>query len=493
MLFNSLEFLIFFPVVTLLYFLLPHRWRWLHLLIASCIFYMFFIPVYILILIFTIIIDYIAGILIEDAQGSRRKLYLMMSLVANIGVLAVFKYYNFFIGNVNEMLHHIGMQAHNIPLLNIILPIGLSFHTFQAMSYTIEVYRGHQPAERHFGIYSLYVMFYPQLVAGPIERPQNLLWQFREEHHFDYRQVVSGLRLMAWGMFKKVVIADRLCILVNGVYNDPQHYHGVAVILAMIFFSIQIYCDFSGYSDIAIGSARVMGFHLMRNFNRPYFSKTIAEFWKRWHISLSTWFKDYLYISLGGNRVARWKWYRNIFIVFMVSGLWHGANWTFIVWGALHGIYQIAGSLLEPVKKRLREMAHVSEKSMWYRLQQMTVIFVLVTVAWVFFRANTFSDAFTVLQHSVMGLGSDISTIIHTHKIFQVIGYFKGIELLDWMIIPVALALLLAVDKMQSHVGMQEWFSQRSPVLRWCVYFAAVYGILFFGKFEETQFIYFQF
>ncbi|MFN8309952.1 MAG: MBOAT family O-acyltransferase [Chitinophagales bacterium] len=492
MLFNSLEFLLFFPIVTILYFLLPHRWRWLHLLIASCVFYMFFIPVYILILIFTIIIDYIAGIMIEDAQGARRKLYLMMSLVANIGVLAVFKYYNFFIGNVNELLHSLNI-ATNVPLLNIILPIGLSFHTFQAMSYTIEVYRGHQPAERHFGIYSLYVMFYPQLVAGPIERPQNLLWQFREEHHFDYKLAVSGLRLMAWGMFKKVVIADRLCILVNGVYAHPNDYHGLTVLLAMVFFSIQIYCDFSGYSDIAIGSARVMGFHLMKNFDRPYFSRNIADFWKRWHISLSTWFKDYLYISLGGNRVSKIKWYRNIFIVFMVSGLWHGANWTFIVWGALHGIYQIAGSLLQPFKDRMRAMLSINKNALWYRLQEMAVTFVLVMIAWVFFRADTFHDAFVILKNAGRGWDTDLATIVHTHKIFQVIGYFKGIEILDWMIIPVALAILFVVDKMQDRKALQVWFSEKPAVFRWAIYFGAVYGILFFGKFEATQFIYFQF
>jgi alginate O-acetyltransferase complex protein AlgI len=320
MLFNSYEFLVFFPVVTVLFFLLPHRFRWLHLLLASCAFYMAFVPVYIVILLLTIVIDYWAGILIENASGSQRKFYLAMSLVANIGVLAIFKYYNFFIDNINNLLH-LSNSSTSLPLLNIILPIGLSFHTFQAMSYTLEVYRGNYPAERHFGIYALYVMFYPQLVAGPIERPQNVLPQFHKKHSFNYDRIASGLRLMAWGLFKKVVIADRMAFMVNEVYNQPHNYHGLPLLVATIFFSIQIYCDFSGYSDMALGTARVMGFELLKNFDRPYFSKSISEFWRRWHISLSTWFKDYLYISLGGNRVTLPRACFNLFFVFMVSGL----------------------------------------------------------------------------------------------------------------------------------------------------------------------------
>ena len=283
MLFNSIEFVIFFILVTSLYFILPHKYRWFLLLVASCYFYMAFVPVYILILFFTIVIDYFAGIWIEEAQGKKKKQFLVLSLVANIGVLAVFKYYNFLNDNLTFLLH--GADWENpIPYLSILLPIGLSFHTFQAMSYTIEVYRGHQKAERHFGIYSLYVMFYPQLVAGPIERPQNLLFQFRTEHKFDYERVVSGLRLMLWGFFKKLVIADRLAIYVNAAYGNPDEHTGLTLAVATMFFAFQIYCDFSGYSDIAIGAARVMGYDLMKNFNRPYLSASISEFWSRWPI-----------------------------------------------------------------------------------------------------------------------------------------------------------------------------------------------------------------
>ena len=282
MLFNSFQFLLFFPIVTLLYYVLPHRFRWLHLLIASCVFYMAFIPVYIFILFVTIIVDYIAGILIEKESGGRRKLFLIISIVVNLGFLAFFKYYNFFTDNVNELLHLLHISTHPIPLLNFILPVGLSFHTFQAMSYTIEVYRGNQKPERHFGIYALYVMFYPQLVAGPIERPQNLLHQFHEEHKFNSQNLLNGLRQMLWGLFKKVVIADRLALYVNLIYANPQDYHYGNLLIAVFCFSIQIYSDFSGYSDIALGAAKTMGFDLMTNFNRPFlYSTNITEFWRR--------------------------------------------------------------------------------------------------------------------------------------------------------------------------------------------------------------------
>ncbi|OFY92284.1 MAG: alginate O-acetyltransferase, partial [Bacteroidetes bacterium RIFOXYB2_FULL_35_7] len=341
MLFNSLQFAFFFPLVTLLYFALPHKLRWALLLGASCIFYMAFIPSYILILVATIIVDYIAGIYIEKEKGPKRRLYLIISIITNIGFLAFFKYFNFLNSNVAAIAHFLDWN-YSIEALSIILPVGLSFHTFQAMSYTIEVYRGTQKAEYHFGIYALYVMFYPQLVAGPIERPQNLIHQFYEKHTFDYQRVTDGLKLMLWGFFKKMVIADRLSLYVNQVYNNPDQYSGFPVLLATYLFAFQIFCDFSGYSDIAIGSAKIMGFKLMDNFNTPYFAKTIKEFWKRWHISLSTWFRDYLYISLGGNRVIKWKMQFNLFIVFMISGLWHGANWTFVLWGSLHGFYIIS-------------------------------------------------------------------------------------------------------------------------------------------------------
>ena len=397
MLFNSFQFLVFFPAVTLLYFLLPHKFRWMLLLLASCIFYMAFIPEYILILFFTIIVDYFAGIFIENRQGTSRKRFLTLSIIANIGVLAFFKYYNFFTDNVNMLFEAFGIQREPLPYLDIILPIGLSFHTFQAMSYTIEVYRGNQKAERHFGIYSLYVMFYPQLVAGPIERPQNLLHQFREPHAFNWQNLLDGLRLMAWGLFKKAVIADRAAIYVNAVYANPEDYHYGNLILAAFFFSIQIYCDFSGYSDMAIGAARTMGYHLMTNFNRPYFATNIQEFWKKWHISLSTWFKDYLYISLGGNRKGTQRMYLNRAIVVLVSGLWHGANWTFVVWGALHAVF-VVGYIMITKHAGIR-----LPSSFPLSIASTLFTFALVSLAWVFFRAENVSQAMLILNGILNG------------------------------------------------------------------------------------------
>ncbi len=480
MLFNSFEFLIFFILVTSLYFVIPHNYRWALLLAASCIFYMFFIPVYIFILFFTIIIDYIAGILIENAQGLRRKQFLWMSLIANVGVLAIFKYYNFLNTNFTEMFSWMG-TTNPIPYLNIILPIGLSFHTFQAMSYTIEVYRGNQAAERHFGIYSLYVMFYPQLVAGPIERPQNLLQQFRTKHYFEYNRVANGLKLMAWGLFKKAVIADRLSLMVDTVYSDPSNHYGIAVILATVFFAFQIYCDFSGYSDMAIGSAQVMGFKLMTNFNRPYFSKTISEFWKRWHISLSTWFKDYLYIPLGGNKVAKSRWYFNLFITFMISGLWHGANWTFIIWGALHGGYLVFAIVTRNFRENFNKSIGLTKNLAIYKWTQSFLVFVLVCFAWIFFRAANIHDAYTLIVNSTVINFSQFNINILGDNHYEL---FMGMFLI---------VALLVIEWTKRGRQMREFITTKPFYVRWSLYCILILMIINFGVFGGNNFIYFQF
>jgi alginate O-acetyltransferase complex protein AlgI len=349
MLFNSLSFLIFFLIVSSLHFALPHRFRWMLLLAASCFFYMCFVPIYILILAATIGVDYVAGILIERTPDpARKKAYLTMSIVSVCAILFVFKYFNFF----NNNLAGLARVLHwNYPMksLRLILPIGLSFHTFQSLSYVFEVYRGRQRAEKHFGLYSLYVMYFPQLVAGPIERPQNLLHQFKEVKRFDWQRLWNGVSLSLWGLFKKVVVADSLAIYTNTIYNNSSQHTGTSLLLATYFFAIQIYCDFSGYSDIARGISRIYGIELMKNFETPYFAKSISEFWSRWHISLSSWFRDYVYIPMGGNRVSLARNMFNIGVVFLISGLWHGANWTFVIWGALHGMYYLAWRSLEPV------------------------------------------------------------------------------------------------------------------------------------------------
>lgn len=487
MLFNSWQFLIFFPVVTFIYFILPHRFRWVLLLSASCLFYMAFIPYYILILLVTIVVDYIAGIYIEKSEGAKRRSFLVLSIVANVGFLAFFKYFNFVNGNLAQLAEYIHW---NYPIedLAIILPIGLSFHTFQAMSYTIEVYRGRQKAERHFGIYSLYVMFYPQLVAGPIERPQNLIHQFYEEHKFDYVRVTNGLKLMLWGLFKKVVIADRLAVFVNAVYGAPADYSGPALITATVLFAFQIYCDFSGYSDIAIGAAQVMGFKLMDNFNRPYFSRSISEFWKRWHISLSTWFKDYLYISLGGNRVPKWRWQYNLFITFLISGLWHGANWTYIIWGALNGFYLIFGIWTAEIRKRIAHFVRLDRLPRLYRVFQSLITFSLVCFAWIFFRAKTSADAFYIIRHLGSGLGD-------TASVNSIIDGLSGTGLnrTEFKIGIFAILFMEFVHMIQRHGSIRHMLSDKPFWLRWPVWYALIISIIIFGYYNNTAFIYFQF
>jgi D-alanyl-lipoteichoic acid acyltransferase DltB (MBOAT superfamily) len=449
---------------------------------------MAFVPIYILILGFTIIVDYFAGIFLENSHGKRKKLFLLASLFANIGVLAIFKYYNFLNDNINILLHNIGY--HNpIPHLAILLPIGLSFHTFQAMSYTIEVYRGKQKAERHFGIYSLYVMFYPQLVAGPIERPQHLLHQFYEKHSFDYVRVTDGLKLMAWGLFKKVVIADRLAKVVDNVYNNPLEQTGLSFIIATIFFSFQIFCDFSGYSDMAIGAAQIMGFKLMNNFDRPYHSKSIHEFWGRWHISLSSWFKDYLYISLGGNRVSIPRWYFNLFIVFLVSGLWHGANWTFVIWGALHGFYLVFALFTKNISNTFTKFIGLNKFPAINNFLKILTTFLLVTFAWIFFRANSVSDAFYIVKHLFAGLHPYFSSLFHHARVRLGL----GLSYSELLIGVIAIVLMEIIHVMQNKYSIRDWIRSKPAYIRWSIYYAIVIMIIFFGVYENRQFIYFQF
>ncbi|MCB0064655.1 MAG: MBOAT family protein, partial [Caldilineaceae bacterium] len=338
MLFNSLQFIIFFPAVVTIYFLLPHRYRWLLLLAASYYFYAAWQIEYTLLIFISTAVDYaMAHLMAQSEKLWHRRAYLGVSLLVNLGLLFGFKYFNFFNESVRATLNLFNI-FYNVPAFQVLLPVGISFYTFQTLSYTIDVYRGKLAPERHFGRFALYVAFFPQLVAGPIERATHLLPQFHQPMTFNQTRIASGLRLLLWGMFKKVVIADRLALYVNQVYDHPGDHGALTLLIASYFFAFQIYCDFSGYSDIAIGAARVMGFDLMENFRQPYMARSIAGFWRRWHISLSTWFRDYLYIPLGGNRVARWRWYSNLFLVFLVSGLWHGAAWHFVIWGALHGL-----------------------------------------------------------------------------------------------------------------------------------------------------------
>ncbi|MDE2142421.1 MAG: MBOAT family protein [Elusimicrobia bacterium] len=479
MLFNSLHFLVFFSIVLAAYYSVAHRFRWMLLLLASCYFYMVFIPKYILILFALILIDYTAGLLIEGSAGTRRRTMLVVSLVANIGMLAFYKYFNFLNDNLTALLSMLHL-ANPATDLNILLPIGLSFHTFQSMSYTIEVYRGNQRAERHLGFYAVYVLFFPQLVAGPIERPQNLLHQFRQEAFFDYARVTDGLKLMLWGFFKKVVIADRLTVLVDRVYSAPGAHNGSELALATYFFAFQIYCDFSGYSDIAIGAAQTLGIGLMNNFNRPYFSKNVSEFWKRWHISLSTWFKDYLYIPLGGNRTGRARWCFNLFVTFLVSGLWHGANWTYLLWGAIHGSYLIFAIATRDFRERIARWTRLESHPELRKLFQVFVTFHLVAFAWIAFRARSISDAVLVVR-----------------RIFDFAAWRApadlGLGRGEIVLALASIAFMEAVHLLERRRNIRHMLKDKPAAVRGLVYAGMILSILFFGKFTSHSFIYFQF
>ena len=480
MLFNSLHFLIFFPVVTAMFFAAPTRYRLPLLFVASCYFYMAFIPAYILILFLLIAVDYGAGLLIERAEGPSRKRLLIVSLVANIGILGVFKYFNFFSANVAALSRALGVPVHPA-ILDLALPIGLSFHTFQSMSYTIEVYRGRWKAERNLLVYAVYVLFFPQMVAGPIERPYNLLPQLRRDVRFDVERAKEGLRLMLWGFIMKVVVADRLALYANQVFDNPAGHHGLTTALGIYCFSFQIYCDFAGYSLIAIGAAWLLGYRLMTNFRTPYFAASISEFWQRWHISLSTWFRDYLYIPLGGNRVVPWRWYVNLMIVFLVSGFWHGANWTFIVWGGLHGLYLIGAIVLEPARRWFLRLLRVPAAGHAARVAGIVITFHLVSLAWVFFRARSMGDAFLILRN-----------LTYLEPLGRLtFEYPLGAS--DFTLAIMAMLGLVTAEALRGRFRLSAALAQGPGWVRWGVYYAAAFGILFLGVLNQSRFIYFQF
>lgn len=477
MLFNSLTFIGFFILVVLLFYWLPQKYRWALLLIASSVFYGAFIPEYLLILFAIILVDYYAARMIVKVQGTRRKRFLWLSITATCLLLVMFKYFNFASENIHHLASLLGWNYDPV-LLKWALPIGLSFHTFQSLSYVIEVYRGKQEPEKHLGIYATYVMFFPQLVAGPIERPQNLLHQFREKHPLLYSNFANGFRLVLWGYFKKMVIADNLALYVDTVYENPGAYTGNMLVLATIFFAIQIYCDFSGYSDIAIGTARILGFRLMKNFRQPYFAVSIPDFWRRWHISLSTWFRDYVYIPLGGNQVGRWRWYYNLFIVFLLSGIWHGAGWTFMIWGLLHWVYFVLFSAI-----------NTKSQSSPVKFFSGVLTFLLVCFAWIFFRAQDVDTAVEVIK----GLSFMPATFMTDLKLLYeevAAQYNYSIEL---MYLNFSLVIFLLIE-ICLHKNYMVTFNGMAKPVRWVSYYALLIWILFFGVYKVVpHFIYFQF
>ncbi|MEZ4968360.1 MAG: MBOAT family O-acyltransferase [Flavobacteriaceae bacterium] len=495
MLFNSEQFLVFFPIVILLFFLFPQKLRWVWLLLVSYYFYMSWNPSYAILILISTVITYLSGIVIgqinessysKQQKETRKKIFVTISFISNLAILFFFKYFDFIDNSIKHLAEQIGFEWHESKF-NILLPVGISFYTFQALGYTVDIYRGRLKPEKHFGIYALFVSFFPQLVAGPIERATHLLPQFKEPKKFDYERIKSGLLLMLWGLFQKVVIADRLAVLVNSVYNNPSEYEGVQFIVATIFFSFQIFCDFSGYSDMAIGAAKILGYDLMKNFDRPYFSKSLREFWRRWHISLSTWFRDYLYFPLGGSRVSTLKIYRNIAIVFVVSGLWHGANWTFVIWGALHGVYLIIEEVSKPITDKISRLINIDQNGFSYKFINVLKTFALVCFAWIFFRANSINDAFYIIDHLFVQNWS---------KLFGNNLFSLGLDEKDFYMAIISLLILFMVHWIQRTRNIREWLDHQWIPVRWGFYMGLVIFVLvfgYYGNYEKAEFIYFQF
>lgn len=479
MLFNSLSFAIFLPIVFILYWALPHRFRWAVLLITSYYFYMSWNVKYVVLILGTTFISYITALLLEktDSPGIKKGC-LGITAVISLGILFFFKYFNFFQDSVIAIFNTFAISLHPTTL-NLLLPVGISFYTFQTLSYVIDVYKGTVPAEHHFGKYAAFISFFPQLVAGPIERTSNLLPQIKAEHHFRYDKAAYGMKLMVWGFFKKLVIADVFAAYVDKVYDSPHAFKGFALVLATLFFTIQIYCDFSGYSDIAVGCAKLLDIDLMYNFKSPYFSASIKEFWSRWHISLSTWFKDYVYIPLGGNRRGRLRTNLNLIITFLVSGLWHGANWTFVIWGGIHGCLQV-------VEKTLFKNVTVKKFSFIWVLR-VILVFLLCSFAWIFFRANTLKDAGLIISNLFYGLDAGILTYLLN-------GFYNIGFSVETFAVPLFSILLLAVyDFFSLKTDVIQWISSKHIVIRYSVYLFMLVFIMLFKASGEAAFVYFQF
>lgn len=488
MLFNSVEYILFFPIVACLYFAMPYNLRWGVLLAASYVFYMAWNPLYLLLIVASTLIDYgVALAMSRNENKSDRKRWLYLSLTANLGLLGSFKYLDFLGDALKEMLGLINVGI-DIPHADLLLPVGISFYTFQTLSYTIEVYRGNQNAIRHLGQFALYVSFFPQLVAGPIERPQRLLPQLMQRYDFDYGRVVSGLRMVLWGLFKKVVIADRLAVVVDAVYMEPERYPGSILILATVFFALQIYCDFSGYTDIAIGCACVFGIDLMKNFDRPYLATSIPDFWRRWHISLSTWFRDYVFVPLGGSRGTTQQWLVALAATFGLSGLWHGANWTFLVWGLLHLAYYLIGHVTRPTRARITAWTGAASFPRLLLGGQMIFTFGLVCIAWVFFRADSVETAWYILSHS-----GDRFFDFSANGGFTEIVASWDISLRAFELNIMLIVFLILSEVLFGRTSVGEAMGTWKPYLRWPVYIALSMAIMNFGITREIPFVYFQF
>ena len=488
MLFNSLHFLVFFPLVVGFYYALPPRWQAPLLLASSYYFYFSWRPSYTLLLAATTLLDYYSGVRMSRLGTPRqRRPWLYLSLASNLGTLFVFKYFNFFCDTAGALAATLHLP-YAVPALELVLPVGVSFYTFQSVAYIVDVYQGKLAAEQNLGRFALFVAFWPQLVAGPIERGGQMLPQLRQTHEFDYDNVASGLRLMAWGMFKKVVIADRLALLANPVFNHPRQFDSLALVLAVAAFTGQIYADFSGYTDLARGAARVLGFRLVLNFRQPYLATSVGDFWRRWHLSLSNWFRDYVYIPLGGSRRSPARNYSNVLIVFLLSGLWHGASWTFVVWGALHGFYLVLENWTAPARAALAQRLGLPARPRLHRALATATTVALVAYAWIFFRANSLPDAFYISAHLFQGWGR-----LHVPQLQALLAGLGRHFAAELVVAAGAGALLAAADYRAERGPVAAWLARWPAPLRWAGYLGLLLGMLYFGIFGSSQFIYFQF
>ena len=493
MLFNSLQFAIFFPVAALIYFVIPKKLRCLWLLLASYVFYMSASPKYVVFLLFSTLVTFAGGLLVERAEPKKKKLYMWLTFLCSLGVLGLLKYFDFLLGNVNMVLGIAGIGAVSKPF-SIGLPVGISFYTFQSLGYMVDVYRGDAKAERNILNYALFVSFFPVILSGPIERSGNLLRQIRElpeKALWNYERVAGGLTLLLFGLFQKMVIADRIAILANQVFDNYHMYGTFGLTVGAIAYTIQIYCDFASYSMMAFGVAKVLDFGIIENFQTPYFSRSMREFWRRWHISLSTWFRDYLYIPLGGSRCSKGRRYFNLMVTFLASGLWHGASWSFVAWGSLHGLYQVIGYELRGVKNQLNEKLHTKTDCLSYKLGQVLLTFSLTAFAWIFFRANSLSDAFGYIRRMV--------TKPDLWNLFNGELYNLGLDRVEMNVLFVGLLVLLLVDLVRylKKQQLDTFLAGQNLWFRWGVLLGLIAAVAIFGiygpGYDAQQFIYFQF
>ncbi len=480
---NSFNFLLFFAAVVGAYYVVPHRWRWSLLLVGSYYFYSTFDPQYLFLLAATTLVAYGFGIVVaKPFRQTTRRVLLTAGILVELSSLFLFKYFDFLMGSFEPLLTNLNIvsDAVALPRLDIILPVGLSFYTFSCISYLVDAYRKTIEPERHLGKLAVYVAFFPKLLAGPIERAPAFLAQLAKPITVDRIAIITGLQLIVWGLFKKVVIADRLAVFVDAGFNNPAFQSPVTVVVAVYFYAFQIYCDFSGYSDIAIGASLVLGIRLMENFRRPYMAKSVPEFWnKRWHLSLMRWFRDYLYIPLGGNRVAAWRQYTNVMIIFLVSGLWHGANWTFVIWGGLNGLYQVIHTAIEAPRRWMAN--HIRLPGILTTLMSVFLTFHLVGLAWVFFRASSIDNALGVLKRIWTAL-PQLPTLLVSYNWDTEFYLSLGL-----------IVFLMGVEILDEKKPMSRRLADGPAIVRWTFYYAVGFSLLVIGMWGTQGFVYMNF